>query len=75
MIPGLELLGALSLARFVHCVAPHLSQFNSVHLWVDSMVVLHWICNKRAWKQYVQNSVEEIQGLTNGLIGTSVQVN
>jgi len=28
--------------------------------------MLHWICNKRAWKQYVQNCVEEIRGLTPG---------
>ena len=65
-IPRLELLGALILARFVHSVVPSLPQLNSVHLWVDSMVVLHCIRNRRAWKQYVQNRVEEIKGLTNG---------
>ena len=37
---------------------------NSVHLWVDSLVVLHWIRNQKAWKQYVHNRVEEIRGLT-----------
>ena len=65
-IPRLELLGALILARLVHCVVPCLPRLNSVYLWVDSMVVLHWIRNRRAWKQYVQNRVEEIRRLTNG---------
>jgi len=64
-IPRLELLGAFILARLVHSVLPCLS---SVHLWVDSMVVLYWIHNKRAWKQYVQNHVEEIRGLTPELL-------
>lgn len=65
-IPRLELLGALILARLVHSVLPCLPGISKIRLWVDSMVVLHWICNKRAWKQYVQNRVEEIRRLTPG---------
>jgi len=63
-IPCSELLGALILARLVHSVLPCLPKMSNVHLWVDSMVILHWMHNKRAWKQYVQNHVEEIRGLT-----------
>ena len=63
-IPRLELLGVLILSRLVHAVLPCLSRMNSVYLWVDSMVVLHWIRNQKAWKQYVHNRVEGITGLT-----------
>ena len=35
------------------------------YLWTDSMTVLHWISNRKAWKQYVQqHRVSEIRELT-----------
>jgi len=66
-IPRLELLGALILARLVHSVRASLPVLSGVYLWTDSMTVLHWICNRRGWKQYVQHRVEEIRKLTNPL--------
>jgi len=63
----MELLGALILARLVHSVRASLPVLSGVYLWTDSMTVLHWICNRRGWKQYVQHRVEEIRKLTNPL--------
>ena len=64
-IPRLELLGALILAKLVHSVTSSLPVLNDIYLWTDSMTVLHWICNRKGWKQYVQHRVEEIGKLTN----------
>ena len=63
-IPRLELLGALILARLVQSVSASLPVLNGTYLWTDSMAVLHWICNKKVWKQYVQHRVNEIRELT-----------
>ena len=63
-IPRLELLGALILARLVQSVSASLPVLNGTYLWTDSMTVLHWICNKKVWKQYVQHRVNEIRELT-----------
>ena len=32
--------------------------------WTDSVTVLCWLKNRKQWKQYVKNCVEEIQNLT-----------
>ena len=63
-IPQLELLRALILARLVQSVSASLPVLNGTYLWTDSMTVLHWICNKKVWKQYVQHRVNEIRELT-----------
>ena len=63
-IPRLELLGALILARLVKSVSSSLPTLNGTYLWTDSMTVLHWISNRKAWKQYVQHRVSEIRELT-----------
>ena len=64
-IPRLELLGAVILARLVQSVTSSLPLLNGTYLWTDSMTVLHWICNRKVWKQYVLHRVEEIRRLTN----------
>ena len=64
-IPRLELLGAVILSRLVHTVTPLLPPLSGVSLWTDSMTVLHWIRNRKNWKQYVQHRVSEIRKLTN----------
>ena len=64
-IPRLELLGAVILSRLVHTVTPLLPPLSGVSLWTDSMTVLHWIRNRKNWKQYVQHRVSEIKKLTN----------
>ena len=64
-IPRLELLGAVILSRLVHTVTPLLPPLSGVSLWTDSMTVLHWIRNRKNWKQYIQHRVSEIRKLTN----------
>jgi len=63
-IPRLELLGAVILARLVHTVLPLLPPLSGTALWTDSMTVLHWVRNRKNWKQYVQHRVNEIRELT-----------
>ena len=63
-IPRLELLGALTLARFSNTVLPLIPNPKEVYFWVDSMTVLYWIHSDKIWKQYVQHRVEEIHQLT-----------
>ena len=59
-IPHLELLGALILAHLVKSVSLSLPTLNGTYLWTDYMTVLHWISNRKAWKQYVQHRVREL---------------
>jgi hypothetical protein len=63
-IPRLELLGATILARLVHSICNTLSLDAAVFYWVDSTAVLCWIRNKRLWRQYVQNRINEIRELS-----------
>ena len=60
-IPRLELLGAVILARLVMTILKSLSQELPVIYWTDSMTTLHWICNHKPWKQYVNHGVAEIR--------------
>ena len=62
-IPRLELLGALILAPLVNKLNSLGIESPSV-LWTDSMTTLCWIKNKRVWKQYVGQGVDEIRRLT-----------
>ena len=62
--PRLELLGALSLARLVNKFNSAIEGNNRIVYWCDSETTLCWIKNRRVWKQYVQNRVEEIRSLT-----------
>ncbi|XP_030579763.1 uncharacterized protein LOC115776287 [Archocentrus centrarchus] len=65
-LPRLELMGALIGARLgrnlINLLKMELCQ---LHLWTDSMIVLHWIrSSAHKWKQFVANRVVEIQSLT-----------
>lgn len=60
----LELLGAVILARLAYTVIPSLPPLAGTKFWTDSMTVLHWIRNRKNWKQYVQHRVDEIRQLT-----------
>ncbi|XP_030584685.1 uncharacterized protein LOC115779925 [Archocentrus centrarchus] len=65
-LPHLELMGALIGARLgrnlINLLKMELCQ---LHLWTDSMIVLHWIrSSAHKWKQFVANRVVEIQSLT-----------
>ena len=65
-IPRLELLGAVILSRLVTTILKSLKMSTPlpVFYWTDSMTALHWICNYKQWKQYVNHQVAEIRRLT-----------
>ena len=67
MIPRLELLSCLILARLVKNVQEELRdeiKFDDPVCWNDSQVALSWIINgSKNWKQFVQNRVNEIWNL------------
>ncbi|XP_054710302.1 uncharacterized protein LOC129220001 [Uloborus diversus] len=66
-IPRLELMGAIIAARMCkYLKTVFSSHVLDVHIWSDSIVVLHWIKGSPInWKPFVANRVEEIQSLTN----------
>ena len=64
LIPRLELLGALILARLVNTISRSLSQELPVFYWTDSTTTLHWIHNPKQWKQYVNHRVTEIRRIS-----------
>ena len=60
-IPRLELMAAVILSRLVTSIHEVLS-FNSITLWWDSAVVLHWLNNPASkFKPFVSTRVQEIQ--------------
>ncbi|XP_058828022.1 uncharacterized protein LOC131687940 [Topomyia yanbarensis] len=65
-IPRLELCAAQLSARLYNKVIQALGmEFNSVHLWSDSTVVLNWLrAPPYHWKTFVANRVSEIQTTT-----------
>ena len=65
IIPGLELLGAVLLARLGNTVCKSLTHQYNLTYWIDSTAALCWITNDKPWKQYVSNRVKEICQLTN----------
>ena len=61
-ISRLELVAALMAANLVVnvCNALPKDQIPSIYAWVDSLVVLHWICGQGSYKQFVANRVAKI---------------
>ena len=62
-VPRLELMAAKLLAQMTKTVTEVLKnqiEVTSINLWSDSMTTLCWIANKKEWKQYVKNRVNEI---------------
>jgi len=64
-IPRLELCGVLLLAELTNALLQSTNiNIQSVNLWSDSMVTLHWIGNDPArWLTFVSNRVGQIQTL------------
>ena len=62
-IPRLELLAAVILVRLVSTLKGSLEALPNLatYYWTDSTVVLYWIRNKKSWRQYVSNRVNEIK--------------
>lgn len=60
-------MGALIGARIGHnLLRPLKMEKNLIHMWTDSVIVLHWIqSSAQKWKPFVANRVAEIQNLTN----------
>jgi len=68
-ISRLELVGGQMAANMVKNLLTALKRWpiTSVNVWMDSMVVLFWICNPgRAWKTLVSNRGREIAEITQG---------
>ncbi|XP_029340892.1 uncharacterized protein LOC115033071 [Acyrthosiphon pisum] len=65
-IPRLELCGALLLAELTNALLKSTNiNIQSVNLWLDSIVTLHWIGSDPArWLTFVSNRVGQIQTLT-----------
>ena len=62
-IPILELTSVrilVQLTQTVHGALEHQVKLASTNLWLDSMTVLTWIKNRKEWKQFVQDRVNEI---------------
>ena len=64
LIPRLELLGALILARLSDTILTAMARSTEIVYWVDSMTTLFWIKGDKPWKQCVANRVREIHQLT-----------
>lgn len=66
-IPRLELCAALVLSELYQSISNSLKiQFNSIHLWSDSTITLHWIRTApHTLKTFVANRVAKIQDSTN----------
>ena len=52
------------LARLINSIVPLLGRSCAVYCWTNSMTMLQWIRNKRVYKQYVHNRIDEIHQLT-----------
>ncbi|HBK83090.1 MAG TPA: hypothetical protein DDZ41_05755, partial [Flavobacterium sp.] len=65
-IPRLELMAALLGARLSVSIKRSINlQINSVHLWSDSKIVLHWIrSSSKRYKTFVAQRIGEIHDLT-----------
>ena len=62
-LPQLELMAALvatRLGKFVIDALGSLYSNISVHLWLDSQIVLCWICSEKKLKQFVAHRIQEI---------------
>jgi len=61
MLPRLELMGATVAAQIFTLVKSSLHhQIDSVHMWCDSQIVLHWLNSDKKLKQFVSNRVTTI---------------
>ncbi|KAF2904069.1 hypothetical protein ILUMI_02103 [Ignelater luminosus] len=65
-LPRLELTAALCASRLKDYIIKNVNlKFESINLWTDSKITLHWITGDAArWKTYVYNRAVEIQKLT-----------
>ena len=66
LLPRLELLGLLTLARLIVSVRTalqHVVQFDRLTCCSDSLVALCWISCDKDWKQFVKNKVNEVRSL------------
>ena len=60
-LPKLELMGATIAAKIFTVIKSSVGDvINSVHMWSDSQIVLHWLNSDKKLKQFVSNRVIEI---------------
>ena len=60
-LPRLELMGATVAAQIFTIIRSSVQhQFDSVHMWCDSQIVLHWLNSDKRLKQFVSNRVTTI---------------
>ena len=61
-IPHLELMAALVVTRLTHFVLKAIPS-DTVHMWSDSQIVLHWIKSQKPLPVFVHHHTAEIQSL------------
>ena len=60
-LPKLELMGATIATQLFRVIKTSIGDtINSVYMWTDSQIVLHWLNSDKQLKQFVSNSVKEI---------------
>ena len=60
-LPKLELMGATIATQLFRVIKTSIGDtINSVYMWTDSQIVLHWLNSAKQLKQFVSNRVNEI---------------
>ena len=65
-LPQLELMAAVIGARLVNHLRSTLD-CDTITLWSDSQIVLHWLKSTKTLKRFIANRVKEIRDLTHGM--------
>lgn len=61
-LPKLELMGATIAAQIFTVIKSSIGdKFNSVYMWSDSQIVLHWLNSNKKLKQFISNRVLAIK--------------
>ena len=63
-LPKLELMGATIAARMFTVIKSSIGDaIDSVYMWTDSQIVIHWLNSEKKLKQFVSNRVIEIRNI------------
>jgi len=61
MLPRLELMGATVAVELFNVITSSIQcQVDSVHMWSDSQIVLHWLNSDKKLKQFISNRVTAV---------------
>ena len=63
-LPKLELMGATIAAQMFTVIKSSIGYvINSVYMWTDSQIVIHWLNSEKKLKQFISNRVMEIRNI------------